>query len=387
MKILTEHFTILRYCGLWLPEGWTGSIKNIYHLFMLSMVFMYLSFSASCLMELILSLKNIEDAVNSGVMTFTFLLVCAKIINLIFKRRGIIKVCQYLEMDLCQPKNDKEEMIILESNLRARGILKIFGLIVLGAVGSITCGSIIENMSMRALAFNARLPYYNTGGFGFWITYFHQHIGHAYGGVIGCTADSLFYGTLIHICGQLKILKYRLSNYSDILKIAKKHNNLKINHDQDYEWKFIRDCVNHHLLIIKLSNVTNDIFSFVIFLQFSLTVMILTVTIQTMSKLSILSLKFLYTFLYFSCILGEIFFFCWYGNEVTLESLDIVKAISNGDWQSYTLNTQKCLVIFMARAFTPIVFTSGHVVTLTLVSFNSLLKMSYSAYNLLSQVA
>nr|QNL14991.1 olfactory receptor 47 [Aulacocentrum confusum] len=384
MKVLTENFRILQYCGVWLPVKWTGNFKEkCYHFYTIIIVLLYSSFCVSCVIGFLMSMDDIEKLVNSGVMMLTFITSFVKMMNLLIKRNDMLQIFGYMDGRLCRPQNTVEKSIQLNSTDRARSILKFYGSMVMGAVITITIGSLFEDVPTRNLPFNGYLPYYHSENFGYWIfAFLYQHFGHFCCAAIGCVSDTVVYGTLIQICSQLKILKYRFRNY-----MSEKLKKSEISSVMIEEQNFFDDSLEHHLIILQISSEVNDIFSFTIFTQFLLSSVILTVTIKTLSSLSLMSSKFASIVSYLSCMLGQIFFFCWYGNEVSLESSGITSAVYEGDWLTYSLKTRKNLLIFMARTIYPIVFTSGHIVTLTVASFNSLIKMSYSAYNVLSQVA
>lgn len=99
--------------------------------------------------------------------------------------------------------------------------------------------------------------------------------------------------------------------------------------------------------------------------------------------------------IYSSCMLTQIYIFCWYGNEVKLkvyslrdnnessysisicylvfffilQSLDISNMIFELDWPDLDNSTKRDLLMIMMRASYPIEITSIHVITMNLDSF------------------
>lgn len=101
--------------------------------------------------------------------------------------------------------------------------------------------------------------------------------------------------------------------------------------------------------------------------------------------------------IYSSCMLTQIYIFCWYGNEVKLkvysfhdnnesnpsiqsvtsyffffiilQSLDISNMIFELDWPDLDNTTKRDLLMIMMRASYPIEMTSVHVITMNLDSF------------------
>ncbi|XP_033346125.1 odorant receptor 46a-like [Bombus vosnesenskii] len=95
--------------------------------------------------------------------------------------------------------------------------------------------------------------------------------------------------------------------------------------------------------------------------------------------------KFMETATYTLCLLMQIFYYCWYGNEVKLKSLEIPNAVLESNLPFLNDSSKKILLLIMRRSLEPIEFTSCHVISMNLESFAILLKTSYSAYNLLQQ--
>ncbi|KAL0112585.1 hypothetical protein PUN28_012115 [Cardiocondyla obscurior] len=55
------------------------------------------------------------------------------------------------------------------------------------------------------------------------------------------------------------------------------------------------------------------------------------------------------------------------------------------DWPSLSVTEKKELMMIMARTNIPIKFTSSFLITMSLQSYSSILKTSYSAFNLLQK--
>ncbi|KAL0112574.1 hypothetical protein PUN28_012112 [Cardiocondyla obscurior] len=89
--------------------------------------------------------------------------------------------------------------------------------------------------------------------------------------------------------------------------------------------------------------------------------------------------------MYTVCMFAQIFVYCWAGNEVILKSANTGEAIYCMDWPSLSVNEKKELMMIMARCEIPIQFTSSFLVTMSLQSYGSILKTSYSAFNLLQK--
>ncbi|XP_014487704.1 PREDICTED: odorant receptor Or2-like [Dinoponera quadriceps] len=86
------------------------------------------------------------------------------------------------------------------------------------------------------------------------------------------------------------------------------------------------------------------------------------------------------------CALMPTFSYCWFGNEVKLKSMELSESIYKMEWPDYSNNVKKGFLIIMNRAtLIPIKFTSAYIIPLNLETFVTVIKTSYSIFNLMRQ--
>ncbi|KAH0554910.1 hypothetical protein KQX54_013781 [Cotesia glomerata] len=119
------------------------------------------------------------------------------------------------------------------------------------------------------------------------------------------------------------------------------------------------------------SHLSNDVFSPVIFLQYTLSSLILCMCVQSLTKLAFMGPEFVFLLVFLGCMLMEIYFYCWYGNEVMLESMDLSISIYKMNWYFLTNESKKDLLIMKTRTLKPIKYTSGTLIELSLDSFTN----------------
>lgn len=90
--------------------------------------------------------------------------------------------------------------------------------------------SLFTNFKNGLLMYNAWIPFDYSISALFCLVYAHQIMSIIFIGLVHPTTDSFICGLLLHVCCQIEILEYRLSN------IAHGRGNL-------------RDCVRHHIRI------------------------------------------------------------------------------------------------------------------------------------------
>lgn len=120
-----------------------------------------------------------------------------------------------------------------------------------------------------------------------------------------------------------------------------------------------------------------------IFVQFTISSTVLCLSIYKMSMKSLLSLEFAWSLSYLGCMLMQIYLYCWFGNEVTLKSVEVASAVYEMDWTMLPVESMKTLLLIAVRSKRSIRITSGYIIVLSNDSFMKIIKISYTAYNVL----
>ncbi|XP_011705963.1 PREDICTED: odorant receptor 94a-like [Wasmannia auropunctata] len=293
---------------------------------------------------------------------------CSKMLSLLVNRKNINmltnvfveKPYRPLEVDEMRIRYKFDRLIYINT--------LYYAILVETTCACITVTSLFTMFRKGNLTYRAWLPYdYNSSTIVFCLTYAHQLISLTAGSLVNVACDSLICGLLVHICCQIEILECRLSKISD-------------NHDA------LRDCVRHHDSILQYALELNYKFRMTIAMQFIVSTLVVCSNLYQMTKSTSLNASYLPLLLYMSCMLTQIFIYCWYGNEVKLKSTQLLNNIFAMDWVTMNRNVKESLLIIMNRAVVPIEFTSAYVLSMNLDSFVGILKTSYSVYNILKQV-
>nr|XP_033331530.1 odorant receptor 49b-like [Megalopta genalis] len=114
----------------------------------------------------------------------------------------------------------------------------------------------------------------------------------------------------------------------------------------------------------------NDAFKSVTFMQFFVSTATLCFDLYQLT-LTDLDSSLADIALYASCTLMQIFYFCWFGNEVKLKSLEVPDMVFESEWTSLSNSTKEILLMMMRRATVPIEFSSLHIVSVNLETFKA----------------
>ncbi|XP_076241164.1 odorant receptor 4-like [Calliopsis andreniformis] len=374
MHILRWIRMLLVVCGFMPPPSWSSPVKkflyNIYTVFVLLIVHTLL---ISQILDVIFIVDNPEDFSDNFYITVAILVCSYKTSRFLINRDMHAILMDTLDREPFSPMNKEENQIREKFDRLSELSAMTYTTLVVCCVVLLSVTPFFGGLKDKKLICRAWIPYNYSSPPLFFLTIFHQVTSMAYGALLNVALDILFGSLLIHTYCQLEILEHRLTN-------IKKNEN-----------KLVKQCVRHHRKIYKLvfflslksyAAMVNKEFKFIIGSQFLASLLIICFSLYRLTQEGI-GLKFLETFSYTVCVLMEILYYCWYGNEVKLKSLQLSDKIFKSNWISLSNNTKKILLMIMRRATVPIDYTSIHVVSMDLESFMSLLKTSYSAYNML----
>ena len=84
--------------------------------------------------------------------------------------------------------------------------------------------------------------------FYFWITWFHEFVGHIITASVHISADTLIPGLMMQLSCQLKFLRHRLNNFPHQIENIKNNSNYDVE-KQNLERYFTLVTVRHHNII------------------------------------------------------------------------------------------------------------------------------------------
>ncbi|KAK9309139.1 hypothetical protein QLX08_001098 [Tetragonisca angustula] len=204
------------------------------------------------------------------------------------------------------------------------------------------------------------------------------------GQAIAMTCSTIFYSTvdtfitmlILHACGQLSNLK------EDLMKIhLYDRNNLhrtlkKIVQKHDYVNRFsetVENCFNVMLLIQMLGCIIQLCFqTFQAIVSFE----------EELEQRMVFQIVFLC--IYTACVLVQLFLYCYVGERLTFESIDIADTAYNCEWYSLPPKNARLLVIIMCRAVSsPLKLTAGKFCWFTILLYSQVVKTSVSYISVL----
>ncbi|XP_011882827.1 PREDICTED: odorant receptor Or1-like [Vollenhovia emeryi] len=368
MRVLESTFKFLIICGCWQPDSWTSSCKRvIYHMHTFFVFVLINTFTLSQLLDIILTVDNAADFTDNFYMLLAMIVSCCKMTNMLINRKNIAILINILMEKPCRPSDPKEMEIYHRFDKSAQANTIHYTILVETTCVCITLTSLLTDYRRRTLTFRAWLPYDYSSSVLFHVTYAHQLISLIMGSILHVACDGLICGLLMHICCQIKILESRLRRIV-------------------HEPHILHDCILQHNRIFDFAVMVNEKFRFTIAIQFMVSTLVVCFNLYQLTRSTTTNAKYIQLALYMCSMLTQIFFYCWYGNEVKLKSRQLASNIFEMEWCILGQDVKKAFLLIMRRSTMPIEFTSAYIISMNLDSFVGLLKTSYSAYNILQRV-
>ncbi|XP_043794977.1 odorant receptor 46a-like [Apis laboriosa] len=366
MQLLRTIYHLLTSCACWRPP-FLSPLKNFAYTVYYCYVILLIYGTTFCqFVDLLLIVETEDEFYDNFYLTLAIFISCHKMYSMLANRENIILVTSMLESKPFQPETEEEMNMRDKCDKQARLNAIYYAILVELSVMSLSFGGLLKTESHK-LPYRMWLPYNYTSLSAYTFIYTQQVVSLIVSAMIHVAFDSFVWALLMHICSQIEIFNCRLK------KIKHEKNKVKIK----------KLCIHYHNLIYRLATTINEQFKMVIFIQFTVSTLTICVNLYILMGTQITFERIIQLAIYSSCMLTQIYIFCWYGNEVKLKSLDISNMIFELDWPDLDNTTKRDLLMIMMRASYPIEMTSVHVVTMNLDSFVILLKTSYSAYNLL----
>ncbi|XP_011869939.1 PREDICTED: putative odorant receptor 85d isoform X2 [Vollenhovia emeryi] len=384
MEILFFNFLLYTISGLWRPVQWSSKrSKLLYNVFTFLTMYLLIYVVLTHIMYIILVVKNFEDLASCSFFSASLTSLLFKAITVISRRDQIINLIQILQEEPCKARDKEEIDIEMKFDRSIRSYSMRYIILCTFSITSAVIGGILYILEGQIPFGFASVPWDCTSFLIFLLTSIQEIVGVILGTIINVATETTLLGFCLQTCARFEILKHRLQK---MIKHSEKKS-IWTNSSNNILGKRSRlsEHVSHHLCIFRLAQFINDIFSQVIFVQFSTSALVLCSTIYYLSfhiTVTTMATLTVYTF----CMFVQIFYYCWAGNEVTLKSIRFSDEIYNMDWLLMTSSEQKDLLMIMKRSTRPIKFTSSFLVTLSLESFANILKASFSAFNILQQL-
>ncbi|XP_017774125.1 PREDICTED: odorant receptor 94a-like [Nicrophorus vespilloides] len=197
--------------------------------------------------------------------------------------------------------------------------------------------------------------------------------------LIGMYLNSVCNGTID--CVSV-ILMQLASNQFDVLKAHLK--NIKYTDDKDVSKK-IKTQIGFHQEILEYCELVEELLNYGILAQFLCSAISICFTLLQLIMIPY-NFKMSIILLYLTCILCQLWMYCWFGHLVLVKSSEVIDACYMSEWYKCHPRMKSFFFLIMERSKKPTYFTAGKFFILSLTTFVTILKSSYSYFAVLQRM-
>ncbi|XP_059051791.1 odorant receptor Or2-like [Achroia grisella] len=196
-----------------------------------------------------------------------------------------------------------------------------------------------------------------------------------YGALAIGACDMFAITVLTFIKGQLIILNKKC------IKIFASDNNSESN-----ILEAIRDCHGRHNILLKIYRLYDSLLSPVMYIYVLICSVMICCNVVQFTSTDISAAQKLWIVQYTFYLISQLFLFCWHGNQVLIESINVDRGVYRSDWWKGDVQTRKQILLLSGKLKKKFIMHAGPFTVLSVPTFIDILKASYSFYTLFSQM-
>ncbi|CAK1543252.1 unnamed protein product [Leptosia nina] len=154
------------------------------------------------------------------------------------------------------------------------------------------------------------------------------------------------------------------------------HDFVHVNLEPEQNHSTIKDCVRKHQLLLSYTDMFNDIFNKMLFID------LLFVSLTVAKGI----LELVNNFVAVIALLLPTLIFCYYGEQLKEESAGIADSAYNSKWNIANLKYRKSIIFIIKRAQKPSCLMSLGYVPVTLHTFSRVVSTAWSYFSLIRSV-
>ncbi|XP_076221438.1 odorant receptor 13a-like isoform X2 [Nomia melanderi] len=216
----------------------------------------------------------------------------------------------------------------------------------------------------RKLFFHAIFPYDVSTNPNLELTIFGQLVAGMYSAGTYTAVDTFIVMLVLHVCGQLAILKQDMLNLQE--------------HQGAQLQAALADIVQRHEYINRFARTIENCFTMMLLVQMlGCTMQLCFQAFQAIMTLSgeekeLMLVQTIFLFLYLLYIMAQLYLYCYVGEKLATESAGIATTAFNCGWHKLPSKKAKLLVIIMCRGKSPLRITAGKFCSFTLELYSEI---------------
>ncbi|XP_033344022.1 odorant receptor Or2-like [Bombus vosnesenskii] len=182
--------------------------------------------------------------------------------------------------------------------------------------------------------------------------------------------DSLFFGIIFHLCGQVEILKLDFKRLRNETEKTREH---------------FSALTKRHVYLLNLAKMLDDTISSILAVQlFTSCTLICTSGLQFIIALSVGNIVMtIKTFIVLGTLLGQLFAYSYVGDYLNRQMEGIGDSIYSCSWYDIPKSVTKDIIYVIMRAQDPVYLKAGKFFILNMETYMSIIKTSMSYLSVL----
>nr|WCC57606.1 odorant receptor 23.1 [Papilio polytes] len=385
-----ETFANLGYYKLMTPTSKTKEILHYYYRILVWFIFIIYN------VQHVLRVRHdIMEVVNAMYVFLTLLNSLGKQVAFNYRTKRVDKIVDAIKGPVFAPTNKYHDKLLTRNSSEMIILMRCYQVMVVFLFIMWMAYPIMIRLSGQEVSFSMYYPFDTSKQPAFLLVVIYVAIHVAWLSFATVSMDCLIVAFYMQGRLQLQILRNNLRHLVDTEDEIEygeddetptvPHKEIHTDTFKDLFQRRLTQCVKRHQLTVWLVKETESIFAEALVMQFIVVAWIICMTVFKLVAVKILSAEFITMIIYLACILMQLFLFCYYGTQLTYESDLVSQAIYEAEWMALPPHMARPLLIMMARCFQPISLYIAYVVPMSIDSFISVVKSSYSLYTFLDR--
>nr|WCC57540.1 odorant receptor 23.1 [Papilio memnon] len=388
-----ETFSNLGYYKLMKPTSRTKEILHYYYRILVWIIFTV--YNVQHVLRVIEVRNDIMDVVNTMYVFLTLLNSLGKQVAFNYRTKRVDKIIDAIKGPVFAPSNKYHDKLMTRNASEMMVLLRCYQLFAVFLFVMWMAFPIMIRLSGQEVSFSMYYPFDTNKQPAFLLVVIYVAIHVVWLSFATVSMDCLIVAFYMQGRLQFQMLRNNLRHLVDTEDEIEygdddetptiPHKDIHTDTFKDLFQRRLVQCVKRHQLTVWLVKETESIFAEALVMQFIVVAWIICMTVFKLVAVNVLSAEFITMIIYLACILIQLFLFCYYGTQLTHESDLVSQAIYEAEWMVLPPQMARPLLIMMARCYQPISLYIAYVVPMSIESFISVVKSSYSLYTFLDR--
>uniref|UniRef100_A0A0K8TU69 Odorant receptor n=1 Tax=Epiphyas postvittana TaxID=65032 RepID=A0A0K8TU69_EPIPO len=370
--------TALKMFGFWAPDGLSREKRLLYNCYaFISFMFLLGTYLIIQVVDMFMIWGNLPLMTGTAFLLFTNLAQATKIASLVVRRRTVGAIID--DADLLLRGEEGRGRDIVKSCDRETSLQQLLYF----CLTTVTVAGWAGSAEKNQLPLRAWYPYDTSKSPAYELTYVHQVGALFIAAYLNVGKDTLVTALIAQCRCRLRLLGLGLRTLCEDLVPGEQ--GMLTPEQEKTAWSRLRVVVQRHQAALEASSLLQECFSAPIFAQFLVSMVIICVTAFQLAAQTGNLVRLFSMGTYLLNMTFQVFLYCYQGNQLSEESIEIAGAAYSCPWYSCSTKLRRGLLVVMVRTRRAARLTAGGFTTLQLTSFMAIVKTSYSLFTVLQQ--